>query len=979
MMRVRAGGGAQDGIFSRKHELLGGVCLAALVMGSAIPAAHAETFYVSDQTELYDAITNAQSSPDAASTIVLTESFQISGPPPAIGGKAITIATGTNTLSYSSAARFDVASGASLTISGNIAGTGVLNTGPISKLGEGQLILDGVTATDVTRIGIDGGNTIITGGSNITFGTSTGGTLSQLSLATDTNQISSLTLSGEGTKLTGTGTDTTALSGGTGTQSTLTIEEGAVYTSSSAIAVHKPASQGVAFINVRDEGSLLEAASFGSFNGTTTIDVRDGGVVDINGGTTWGGLNNNIVYANARVDATVSGEGSRWDTGATMALYQGSLSILDGGVVTAQTINVATNNGNVVTDFSILVSGEGSELSANAINLGTRYNGWLTIADGGKVSVDGGNGALVVGGSANTSVGFVSIGGANGRPAEAAGTIEASQITLAANSNLVFNHTETDYVFDIPVVGSGSIYTLAGRTIFNSDQDQYTGTTRVSGGMLEVNGVLGGEVHVAGSDLQGTGTLAGTGRVGNTTNREGGAIAPGSEGIGTLTIDGDYIGQGGVVQIEAVLGDDSSATDLLQINGNSTGNSFVTVTNLGGAGAQTTNGIKIIDVDGEDSSGTFSLLGDYVYDGEQAVVGGAYAYRLYQGGVEEDGNWYLRSEFDEGLLFQAGVPVYEAYAGVLQSYNQLGTLQQRLGNRSWTVVAQGADAISEEAATTRGVGIWGEIEGGYGEFDPQSSTTGTSYDAQLWRMKAGMDTVLTENAGGELIGGLSLHYGTVSSDISSVFGSGSIDATGYGATGTLTWYGNGGFYVDGQAQVTAYDSDLSSDLAGGLVEGNNGMGYALGVELGQRIPVSPEWALTPQAQLAWSSVEFDDFTDAFGARVSLDSGDSLIGRLGLAVDRQSEWLAADGTTSRSYLYGIGNLYYDFQDGTGVTVAETAVDSEVDALWGGLGIGGTYSWADDRYGLYGEALAKTQLEDFGDSYVLNAKAGFRLIW
>jgi len=974
-MRVRAGGGAQDGIIGRKHELLGGVCFAALVMGSAIPAAHAATFYAANETELYEAIADAQSSPDAASTIEMTASFEITTPPPAIAGKAITIATGTNTLTLASGNNFDIASGASLTLSGQIAGTGVLNTGPLNKTGEGTLIVD-ATGSGLTRIGLRAGHTVFNGGGELSFGTN-GASLAQLGIAVEAGQTASMTISGEGTRLVGTGTSPTDMVGSSGTEATLTIEDGGAL-STTGFRVHTQTGGGLAHVNVLGEGSILEAGGFGSFNGTTNINVRDGGVVDITGNTMWGGFGA-TGYTDAQVTAVVSGEGSRWDTSGTLGMYKGKLSVLDGGVVTAATMNIATNTTGDNTYFDVIVSGEGSELNANAINLATRRDATLTVADGGNVSVNDGTGTLVVGNVAGTSIGQIFIGGGNGRPAEAAGTIEATEITLGSSSVLAFNHTETDYEFEPEVSGQGMIYTLSGRTIFNTDQADFTGRTNVFGGMLEVNGILGGDIHVAGSDARNPSILAGIGTVGETTNREGGAIAPGSEAIGTLTIDGNYIGQGGVVQIEAVLGDDSSATDLLQINGNSTGNSFVTVTNLGGAGAQTTNGIKIIDIDGEDSSGTFSLLGDYVYDGEQAVVGGAYAYRLYQGGVEEDGNWYLRSDFDEGLLFQAGVPVYEAYAGVLQSYNQLGTLQQRLGNRSWTVVAQGADAISEEAATTRGVGIWGEIEGGYGEFDPQSSTTGTSYDVRLWRMKAGMDTVLAETAGGELIGGVALHYGTVSSDISSVFGSGSIDATGYGATGTLTWYGNGGFYVDGQAQVTAYDSDLSSDLAGRLVEGNDGIGYALGVELGQRIPVSPEWALTPQAQLAWSSVEFDDFDDAFGARVSLDSGDSLIGRLGLAVDRQSEWLAADGTTSRAHVYGIGNLYYDFQDGTGVTVADTAVDSEVDALWGGLGIGGTYSWADDRYGLYGEALAKTQLEDFGDSHVLNAKAGFRLIW
>ncbi|MGO7837958.1 autotransporter outer membrane beta-barrel domain-containing protein, partial [Rhizobium johnstonii] len=70
-------------------------------------------------------------------------------------------------------------------------------------------------------------------------------------------------------------------------------------------------------------------------------------------------------------------------------------------------------------------------------------------------------------------------------------------------------------------------------------------------------------------------------------------------------------------------------------------------------------------------------------------------------------------------------------------------------------------------------------------------------------------------------------------------------------------------------------------------------------------------SLTPQAQLAYSSVRFDSFTDAYGSDVSLDDGDSLTGRLVISADFDSEWKDASGKTSRSTLYGIANLYYDF--------------------------------------------------------------------
>ena len=40
---------------------------------------------------------------------------------------------------------------------------------------------------------------------------------------------------------------------------------------------------------------------------------------------------------------------------------------------------------------------------------------------------------------------------------------------------------------------------------------------------------------------------------------------------------------------------------------------------------------------------------------------------------------------------------------------------------------------------------------------------------------------------------------------------------------------------------------------------------------------------------------------------------------------------------------------------------------------------TYSWADDKYELYGEALAKSSFEDFGDSYAVSGTVGFRASW
>ena len=979
--------GASSTIFKKNYDLLGGVCMAALALAFTIPAARAASFSASNETELYRAIEDAQTSPDATSTITLTSSFEITSPPPAIAGKAITIETGANTLSYVSAALFDIAGDASLTISGQIQGTGVLNTGLLTKTGGGELIID-AAGSGITRIGLDDGHTLISGGSEVTFGTSASGTLAQLDIAGDAGQVASLTLSGQGTRLVATGTDPTDLSNGTGSQTTLTIKDGAAYSTTGGIRLHTPSSGGVATVNVLGDGSL-EGGGFTSNGGTSYINVLDGGVVDISGVTSFGGAGN-IAFAGGNATAIVSGEGSRWDTSTTLSMHTGSLSILDGGVVTAATVNIGTTTSNVATDFDVLVSGTGSELSATAINLGTRRTGTLTIADDGRVVVNGGASALVVGGAFPNSDATLNIGGAVGEAAAGAGTLEASAVTLAASADINFNHTETGYVFDIPINGSGAINQIAGHTIFNADQTGFAGQTNVRAGALAVNGILGGTMDVFGGTLQGTGT------VGSTTNHAGGMIAPGNS-IGTLTVAGDYTSNGGGLEIESVLGGDSSPSDLLVITGNSilgTGATRVGVINLGGVGAPTVEGIKIVDVAGASDSGAFSLVSDYVFEGEQAVVGGAYAYRLYQNGVSTpaDGDWYLRSALVPVVppvvppvtppapatpLYQPGVPLYESYANVLQSFNALGTLQQRVGNRAWSgagVVESGEPADG----TIQGNGAWGRILAAHGNFKPKTSTSGAQYDVDLWKLQAGADGLLYDGNAGRLIGGISGHYGTISSDIASRFGDGSISSTGYGLGGTLTWYANNGFYLDGQAQVSWYDSDLSSRTAGlGLTSGNNGFGYGLSIEGGQKIVLGPNWSITPQAQLAYSEVNFDDFTDAFGASVGLDRGSSLKGRLGISADYQNEWRDEAGEISRSHVYGIANLYYDFLDGSQTDVAGVKFTSENDPLWGGIGIGGSYNWGDDRYSLFGEASVNTSLGNFGDSYAVKGNAGLRV--
>ncbi|KAB2764277.1 autotransporter outer membrane beta-barrel domain-containing protein [Brucella anthropi] len=569
----------------------------------------------------------------------------------------------------------------------------------------------------------------------------------------------------------------------------------------------------------------------------------------------------------------------------------------------------------------------------------------------------------------------------------------------------------------------GSEWTLNGASAFATSAAFDSGTLYLNGRLAVPTATISPDAMVAGF-----GTI-----VGNLANA--GALAPGNAVkdtgmFGSFTVDGNYSSAGGTFILNTRLNEGGSAseTDKIVVTGATSGAGSLKINNTNGAGALTVaDGIQVIQVDGA-SDATFTLLGDYVHESAQAVVGGAYAYKLYHNGISDpaDGDWYLRSVLKdpteppveppvctpgvdcpveppvdpvtppEPPLYQAGTPVYEAYPQLLLGLNGLPTLQQRVGNRYWNnggnrIIAEGADAIGSPYAPSQEAGsfieqngVWGRIEGAHNRIDPRFSTTNAGYDFNTYKIQAGLDGMLAESEAGKLIGGVSVHYARGSANIRSVYdadnGGGDIRTDGYGIGGTLTWYGESGFYVDTQAQATWYDSDLGFDGGNAtLSDGNHGFGYALSMESGKRITLDPAWSLTPQAQLVWSSVDFDDFSDVFGAAVRLDRGRSLQGRLGLALDHQTSWYNANGLIDRTQFYGVANLYYEFLEGTKVSVAGTGFANDSERLWGGIGLGGSYNWNSDKYAIYGEGSINTSLAQFADSYSIKGTMGFRVKW
>ncbi|WP_291406243.1 autotransporter outer membrane beta-barrel domain-containing protein, partial [Devosia sp.] len=309
---------------------------------------------------------------------------------------------------------------------------------------------------------------------------------------------------------------------------------------------------------------------------------------------------------------------------------------IDGGVLRATTDNAAffLTYGNQ----TVLIGTAGGFIDTNGYGIGIAPE--LTGAGG---LIKQGAGTLTLTGANSFTGGTVIEAGV--LQLGAGGTSGSILGDVANNGLLAFNRSDK-VTFGGTITGTGGIQQRgAGQTTLTADNSGLSGVSGVYDGILSVNGILGGTLEVVGGRLQGSG------QVGSTTNFSGGTIAPGNS-IGTLTVNGNYVGNGGTLEIETVLGGDSSATDLLVVTGDTSGSTNVRVINFGGTGAQTTEGIKIVDVGGA-SNGVFSLLGDYEFDGQQTVVAGAYGYRLYQNGPSgpPDGNWYLRS-----TLLNSGAP-----------------------------------------------------------------------------------------------------------------------------------------------------------------------------------------------------------------------------------------------------------------------------------------------------------------------------------
>lgn len=652
---------------------------------------------------------------------------------------------------------------------------------------------------------------------------------------------------------------------------------------------------------------------------------------------------------------TVDGDGSSWtDTGELVigALGNGELAITAGGSVVAASATI----GSGATGVGITsVNGQGSNLAVTGdLTVGAEGDGTLSLTNEGVVTVGDGAGIVTLAASAG-STGTLLIGDSAG-----AGILNAAEVTGGdGTAAIVFNHNEGAYAFDALISGSTSLYQIgSGTTVLNA-ANTYEGVTSVEAGTLRAgiaNAISpNSAVSVANGAIL---DLDGFDQTLMSLTNDGTVSVFGTIAGATLTVAGDYAGTGTLVLGAALAGDDST-TDKLAVTGNVSGTTFVQIVNLGGTGAQTTgSGIQVITVNGDSPSDAFS---------SGRTIAGAWDYRLYQGGVGADagdGNWYLRSD----LSYAA--QTYRAYPATLLAFGQqsVGTLRQRTGG--W---------VTGTPVTNLPGGAWVRAKGSWGDVNPES---GSPYSQNIAFGQTGAEFELPVSLSGSLSAGVMATFGRSSTTVTVTShgesGTGTIDSTAYGIGGNLTWRGNAGFYADAVLQGTFYDTDIGSSEIGNLASGVSATGTAASLEVGQAFAVGHGITITPEAQLVYTSVNFDSFADRDATVVSGGSADSLIGRAGVRVEHAGFVSNAATDATRFNAYILANIAYNFMSGTEVLIEDTLLAQEQAALAGEIGVGAAISFG-RGWNIYGEGSYATTSLSSGDDNLWSGNFGVRVQW
>ncbi|EBU8054276.1 fibronectin-binding autotransporter adhesin ShdA [Salmonella enterica subsp. enterica serovar Bareilly] len=482
-----------------------------------------------------------------------------------------------------------------------------------------------------------------------------------------------------------------------------------------------------------------------------------------------------------------------------------------------------------------------------------------------------------------------------------------------------------------------------------------------------------------------------------------GTIASGSTSStpgNTLYVDGNYTGNGGSLYLNTVLGDDDSATDKLVITGDASGTTDLYINGIGD-GAQTTNGIEVVDVGGVSTSDAFELKNE--------VNASLYTYRLYWN--ESDNDWYLASKAqsddddsggddsdvtpsdggddggnvtppDDGGDGGNVTPPDDGGDGGDVAPQYRADIGAYMGNQWMARNLQMQTLYDREGSQYRNAdgSVWARFKAGKAESEAVSGNI--DMDSNYSQFQLGGDILAWGNGQQSVTVGVMASYinadtdstGNRGADGSQFTSSGNVD--GYNLGVYATWFADAqthsGAYVDSWYQYGFYNNSVESGDAGS--ESYDSTANAVSLETGYRYDIALSngntVSLTPQAQVVWQNYSADSVKDNYGTRIDGQDGDSWTTRLGLRVDGK----LYKGSRTVIQPFAEANWLHTSDD-VSVSFDDATVKQDLPANRAELKVA-LQADIDKQWSVRAQVAGQTGSNDFGD---LNGSLNLRYNW
>lgn len=610
-------------------------------------------------------------------------------------------------------------------------------------------------------------------------------------------------------------------------------------------------------------------------------------------------------YVRLGSEATIETYGT-----SAYGLYAGSASKIELGKNATITTDAASASGLYSTGSSTITLDEGATITTNGASAHGvyAYTGAVNLGDNVTIAVNSSektsSSAQAPHGMYAWSRGVITLGG--GATITTAGQRDSGSYALnASNGGVIDASAGGKFTLNGDILSAGGVAATSTAAAQNSaialtlqDDSLWNGASYIESN-ANGTGTIALTMNDAVWNMRDSSTLTSlTLNAGGTINFQHAEDAAWQ----TLTISDDFIGNGGKLVFNTVLFDDTSETDKLIVQGNTSGHTGVEVNNIGGTGAQTIEGIEIVSVGGN-SDGTFEKA--------SRIVAGGYDYNVVQKGK----NWFLTSlvepvdppvdpvdppvdpvdpPIDPVIPPQEPVPPaappksehqYRPEFGSYQANSYAANtlfmtrLHDRLGETQYTDLLTGEQKVTS---------LWMRNVGGHTRFrdgSGQLKTTANRYVLQL-----GGDVAQWSTDGLDLWHlGLMAGYGNSQSrSASSLTGYHSRgEVNGYSVGLYSTWYANdadkSGTYVDSWMLYNRFDNKvMGQDQA---TENYRSSGVTASVEAGYSVKVGESgrnsYWIQPKAQAVWMDVQADDHRERNGTRVKDETQGNLMTRLGV--------------------------------------------------------------------------------------------------